>query len=249
MKIYKVLLVDDEERIRKGMKKLLEEVIGGYQVVAEAGNGKAGLEQLLVCQVDIIFSDIRMTEMDGIEFIKRVRNTLPQIPILVLSGYDEYEYMRQAMKSSVTDYILKPVDRVELAKSLELVKAMLETTNPNDNTNIDSELEDRDRRQIIRRIKEIVNKNIQKDISLQSIAAEVNYSYTHLSSLFKNETGQSFSDFMIKVRIDKAKQLLKETNMRIYEVGNMCGYTNSKYFMSIFKETVGVTPSEYRDLK
>lgn len=247
MTLYRVLLVDDEERIRKGIKKLLEEVIGGYTVVAEAGNGKKALECLLSCKVDLIFTDIRMPEMDGIELIRKVRQQLPQIPIFVLSGYDEYEYMREALKSNATDYILKPVDRVELAQSLHKLREVLDGANNKERSQTDEEAKDKDKRQVIRRVKEIVSENLHKEISLQSIAEKVNYSYTHLSALFKNETGQPFSDYLTKVRIEKAKQLLRETQLKIYEVGSLCGYHNPKYFMSIFKETVGITPSDYRD--
>lgn len=247
MTTFKVLIVDDEERIRKGMKKLLEVVIGGYQVVAEAANGKKALECLLTCQVDVIFTDIRMPEMDGMEFIRRVRNQLPSIPIFVLSGYDEYEYMRQALKHNVTDYILKPIDRVELAQSLSKLNEIIGSKNVHEDLNSECEKNEKDRRQVIRRVKEIISEKLHEDISLQSIADEVKYSYTHLSTLFKNETGQSFSEHLMKMRLEKAKQLLKDTNLKIYEVGTMCGYPNSKYFMSIFRETVGVTPTEFRN--
>lgn len=247
VEIYKVLLVDDEERIRKGFKKLLEEVIGGYQVIAEADNGQKAMECLLTCQVDLIFTDIRMPVMDGVEFIKKVRVKLPQIPIFVLSGYDEYEYMRHALKNNVIDYILKPIDRIELAQSLNRFKQMQGRDKDPESYELQKNGEEMDKRQIIRQIKEIIDQRLQQDISLMDIANEVKYSYTHLSTLFKKETGQAFSDYLIKARIEKAKQLLKETNFKIYEVGSLCGYPNSKYFMSVFKETVGMTPSEFRN--
>ena len=247
MSVLKVLIVDDEERIRQGMKKLLEAVIGGYQVVAEAVNGKKALECLLIHQVDFIITDIRMPEMDGMEFIRRVRNQLPHIPSFVLSGYDEYEYMRQALKSDVTDYILKPIDRVEFAQSLSKVNEIIGVRSTQENANSGKDKNDKDRRQVIRRVKEIISQKLHEDVSLQSLADEVKYSYNHLSALFKSETGQSFSDYLMRLRLEKAKQLLNETNLKIYEIGTMCGYPNSKYFMSIFKEAVGLTPSEFRD--
>ncbi len=249
MPAYKVLLVDDEERIRKGMKNLLESVIGEYQVVAEAANGKKAMECLLTCQVDLIITDIRMPEMDGMEFIRRVRNQLPHTPIFVLSGYDEYEYMRQALKSNVTDYILKPIDRVEFAQALSKVGEIIGNKNIEDNMGPHKDKSEKDRRQVIRRVKEIINEKLHEDISLQNLANEVKYSYNHLSALFKSETGQSFSDYLTSIRLEKAKQLLRDTNLKIYEIGTICGYPNSKYFMSIFKEEFGLTPSEFRDKK
>lgn len=244
---FRVLLVDDEERIRKGLKKLLEEVIGGYQVVAEADNGKKALECLLGTNVDLIFTDIRMPVMNGLEFIQKVRGQFPQLPIFVLSGYDEYEYMRKALKNNVMDYILKPIDRIELAQSLQVFRDEAEVVRESGRTGKKEQMQEKNIHYVIRRVKDMVGERLHEEISLHDIAEEVQYSYNHLSALFKSETGQTFSDYLMGVRMQKARQLLKDTSLKIYEVGSLCGYPNSKYFISIFKEVVGVTPSQYRE--
>ena len=216
-------------------------------MVAEADNGKRALDYLLCGNVDLIFTDIRMPVMDGMEFIQKARSQFPKIPIFVLSGYDEYEYMRKALKNNVMDYILKPIDRVELAQALQVFRTEAEGSRDCGSTEDVNEAQGKSTHHIVRRVKEIVGARLQEEVSLHDIAEEVQYSYTHLSALFKNETGQTFSDYLMSVRIQKAKQLLKETNLKIYEVGTLCGYPNSKYFMAIFKEMVGITPSQFRD--
>lgn len=241
----KVLVVDDEEKIIKGIKALLEEIIGGFQVVLEATNGKKALESLPFIKVDLMITDIRMPEMDGIELIKRVRKQFPDMPILVLSGYDEYEYMRQALRNNVTDYLLKPIDRIEFAETVGRLKLQLEGKKHMDEVKNIQEPEGK-KHFIINKVKELVAEKLHQDSSLQSIAEEVNYSYAHLSTLFKSETGQAFSDYLLETRMAKAKQMLKETNLKIYEIGSLCGYPNAKYFMSVFKEAAGITPSEFR---
>jgi two-component system response regulator YesN len=102
-------------------------------------------------------------------------------------------------------------------------------------------------RQIIRRIKEIITLRLEQDISLQYLADQVNLNHRYLSVLFKTETGVNLSDYVTQCRMEKAKGLLKHTQLKIQDISRLAGYPNAKYFMSVFKQVVGFTPTEYRD--
>src|SRR5690606_14366112 len=99
---------------------------------------------------------------------------------------------------------------------------------------------------VIRKVKELIHGNLHQDVSLQYVADHVNMNYQYLSVLFKSETNKNFSDYVKEARINKAKQLLKTTNLKIYEVSQLCGYASSKHFMTVFKQSVDITPTEYR---
>ncbi|GGH11967.1 response regulator [Paenibacillus segetis] len=92
----------------------------------------------------------------------------------------------------------------------------------------------------------IIMRDYAVDISLQSVATQINVNPSYLSRIFKQETGGNFINFLTKVRIDKAKYYLEAKNFKVYEVAEKVGYPNTTYFSKIFKKIVGVTPEEYR---
>jgi YesN/AraC family two-component response regulator len=244
--MHKVFLVEDEAIIRGGLKQLIEGVIGGYQVIGEAENGKAALEALKTVRPDLLITDIRMNEMNGLEMIKRLRAQYPDLYILILSGYADFEYAKQAIKFGISDYLLKPIDRVELMQALDSYKRKAAPKAEAAAAAAEDEETSRGR-QLIRRVKELIADRLDREISLQSVAEQVHLNHEYLSVLFKNETGQHFSDYVTLCRMNKAKQLLRDTNLKIYEVAALSGYVSAKHFMAVFKDAAGVTPTQYRD--
>jgi len=247
--MYRVLLVEDEKQIREGLRQLIENLIGGFKIVGEAANGKEGLELARIERPDIIITDIRMPVMNGIDMISGIRGQFSDIDIYILSGYEEFEYAKQALKYRVTDYLLKPISRIELAQTLKRYKENQQAKNLKEWCTEDGTTEgtSHNSRKIIREVKEYVQQHLDQNVTLQEVAEKVYLNAQYLSYLFKYETGQNYVDFVTEERMNKAKMLLKDTNLKIREVSVMCGYTHEKYFMSVFKQNVGVTPSQYRE--
>lgn len=102
-------------------------------------------------------------------------------------------------------------------------------------------------RKEIAAVVQYIKKNYSRDISLRAVAEEVNFSFNYLSQLFKDEVGESFSDFLIRVRMEKAKDLLRETPLKIYEIAKSVGYPDASYFCRLFKKVEDMNPNEYRD--
>lgn len=128
--MYTILVVDDEETIRKGIIQLISKN-EDYQVVGEAGDGEAALEQAVELMPDIIISDINMPKMDGLEFIQNLKNISTHGKIIIISGYDEFEFAQQALKLNVSDYILKPIEQEGLLAVLERVCKEIDENNKN----------------------------------------------------------------------------------------------------------------------
>lgn len=244
-----ILLVEDEVNLRTRFRKLLEEVIGGCRIVGEAANGLEALNWLKTQIVDVVITDIRMKDMNGIELLKRLREQYPSMPVVIVSGYGDFEYAKDAIKYEVTDYLLKPVDRVELNQVIEKLRKRLQPPVSTKGSSLADAAEpaDGEERQIIRKVKDIIASRLDQDISLQYLADQVHLNHRYLSALFKTESGQNLSDYVTTCRMDKAKHLLRTTQLKIQDIARSCGYPNSKYFMSVFKQVVGSTPSEYRD--
>lgn len=117
-----ILLVEDESTIRSGFRKVLEDVIGGVHVAGEASNGREALEWLKSHTTDAVFTDIRMKEMNGIDLIKRLKEQSPALPVVIISGYNDFVYAREAIRYEAVDYLLKPVETAELAQVVERLK-------------------------------------------------------------------------------------------------------------------------------
>lgn len=126
MNLYRIMLVDDEEEVRKSMIKKVDWEQLGFQVVGDAENGQDALEKIEVLEPDVVMTDIRMPYMDGLTLIEKIKPKYPALKFLIFSGFDDFEYAQQAIKLHVAEYILKPVNVEELTEILMKVKANLD---------------------------------------------------------------------------------------------------------------------------
>lgn len=104
----KILIIDDEYIMRQGIKHMLDWERQGFQIVGEAANGKEGLELLASLHPHIVLCDIVMPQMDGVDFSKVVQKIYPEIQIIILSSYDNFNYVKGALQNGAVDYVLKP---------------------------------------------------------------------------------------------------------------------------------------------
>ena len=126
MDLYRIILVDDEEEVRQSIIRKINWTEAGFQVVGDAENGEDAMEKVEALEPDLILTDIRMPYMDGLTLAEKVRQKYPSIKIVIFSGYDDFEYAKQAIKLNVTEYILKPVNVEELTAILKRIKSNLD---------------------------------------------------------------------------------------------------------------------------
>ncbi len=126
MSLYRIMLVDDEEEVRKAMIRKMDWEGLGFTVVGDAENGQDALEKLEQLEPDVVMTDIRMPYMDGLALTAYIREKYPSVRVLIFSGYDDFEYAQQAIKLNVTEYILKPVNGQELAEILNRIRVSLD---------------------------------------------------------------------------------------------------------------------------
>ena len=126
MGLYGIMLVDDEEEVRKAIIRKMDWEQLGFYVAGDAENGQDALEKVEILEPDVVMTDIRMPYMDGLTLAARIREKYPSTKILIFSGYDDFEYAKQAIKLGVTEYILKPVNGQELARILKKVRVSLD---------------------------------------------------------------------------------------------------------------------------
>jgi two-component system, response regulator YesN len=124
--MMKVLITDDEIQIRKGLRLKVDWEEEGFQIVEEASNGSEALEIIKKTEIDVVITDMRMPIMDGVELAMRCHAEFPHIKVIVLSGYSDFEYVKNSMKQGVKDYLLKPVAPDELVETLRKIRKEVE---------------------------------------------------------------------------------------------------------------------------
>jgi two-component system response regulator YesN len=364
--MIKVFLVEDETIIRQGIRNNIDWESHGLELVGEAEDGEYAYPMVLKSKPDILLTDVKMPFMDGLELSHLVRKALPRTKIIILSGYDEFEYAKEAIKIGISDYLLKPVTSSVLIDALkktaetireerehsrlleryfvnyekymkfpdradyngvdrklienflktgeidecglfieeyfeavgkenymslmlrqyitmdifycvrEFVKSINseEAENASEWTDLKrlakaienargtmdylkglftSALSIRDKNsgdrygQIIREAKDYIAENFSNsEFSLNRIAEYIGVSSSYFSSIFKQGTGQTLMEYLTKIRIDKACELLKCTNLRTAEIGEQVGYSDPHYFSTAFKKATGQSPKEFR---
>ncbi len=253
---YKLLVVDDEPIIRRGIRELVDLVQLNITEFQEAADGSEALKLLDHYKADIILADINMPNLDGLSFAKEVKRILPNTRIVIITGYDYFEYAREALRIHVDDYILKPVTRNEISQILKNLTDKLDRINKeeilqqavSELTRYPNEQPD-DNSTYMEKIIFNMEENCQNpDFDLMNLASMMNLSSGYLSRLFKNLFQKTFSEYLYDLRLERARLLLIGTNMKIYEITEKCGYSDPNYFSISFKKKFGCPPNKYREM-
>lgn len=239
MKKLRVLLVDDEIIIRRGFRQLFDWEAHDCEVVGEAADGMEALSQIDSLNPDIVIMDINIPIMNGLKVIQLSRMKHPETAFIIVSGYDDFAYCREALRLQITDYILKPVDYEEFGACIDNLKIALFQQKSAEETEGGEE-------RIINKIVRFVQNHLAEEISLSVLAEEFHFSTQYVSQLFKNEIGVNFLTYLTNIRMEKAKKLLLSTDLPIAEVSEQSGYSDYRVFTKVFKKSEGVTPSQYR---
>ena len=254
--MYKVLLVDDERIIREGIAKIIDWESCGFSLIGAARNGVEAFE--IICQErpEVVITDLKMPVLSGLKLIAKVKPELPETVFIVLSGYGEFELAREAMRYGVRHYLLKPCNESKISETLYEIRAELL-----DNRRKEQYFQEKQgakteainlitRNKVVNNIIKCVQDNLSDErLSLKYIAGEILYmNENYLSKLFIRETGEKFSHYLMRLRMEKAKELLDGSDDdRVYEVALKVGYGNNpQYFSYLFKRYTGFAPTEYK---
>lgn len=260
--MIKIVVVEDEVLVKKGLILTTDWQKYGCEVVGDASNGFEGIDVITRCKPDIVITDVRMPGLDGIRMIEDLKEAGIKPEFIIITGYSEFEYARQAIKLGVRDFLVKPIDDEDLDHALQnTCKAVREKHTIDKIQNkldditdsrvmlfkeylLDDVIGDED---YVARAVKYISQNYKRDITVKTVSDSLFISESYLSRLFKQKVGHTFGDYLTYYRIKKACELLKEPDGKIYEVANLIGYKDQRYFSIIFKKLVGVTPKEFRD--
>jgi YesN/AraC family two-component response regulator len=253
-----LLIADDESYIRQGLLTIDWKEIG-IKEVYEAANGLEVKRILEKKRIDIILCDIRMPGMTGLEIAEYVYRNAMNTKVILLTGFNDFEYAKAAISNQVLEYLLKPISTNELLSAVQL--AMEQIALSNYKSKIVAEYEEKVGsyttiqqithcfRNIDTQAYEIIKyiaESFEEEITLQKLSDQYYLSSVYLSRYIKKETGYSFVDILTCIRILNAIKLLEDGKYQIAMICDMTGFRDQRYFSQIFKRLIGCKPNEYR---
>ena len=229
--MYKVLIVEDEEIIRKGLVYTVDWSSMGCSVAGEARNGAEGEEAIRSLHPDIVIADITMPVKDGLEMI---RDTIEEYDYaaLILSGYSEFEYARTAMAGKKLEEKRRFRERkeeMERVLSMELLPGRREEDEENE---------------AVEKMLSYLEAHYPEKILMSDLERVCNYSVVILNRRFKSRTGMTFNEYLNRYRIQAAVVMLR-SGVPVHEAAAACGFSEYKYFNTVFRKYVGYSPREF----
>ncbi|MBC8062010.1 MAG: response regulator [Clostridiaceae bacterium] len=259
MRLIKILIVDDEYLERTLIKMGIDWKANGFEIIEEANSGEEALKIIKEVKPAIVFTDICMPFMDGLELCRNIKEKYSDIKIVIITGHRDFEYAQRAIGYGVNDFILKPINHDKILKICLNLKAeinekqsFLDEFNKMKDTLVGLDLvkstvKVSKTNEIVESAKLLIEENISScELSLKNIAARLYVNSSYLSRIFKHETGENFVDYIMKLRITKSIEYLKGTNLKAYEIGEKVGISDAHYFSICFKKYIGKSINEYK---
>ena len=237
--MYKAIIIDDEPWTILDIEQTFALKEMGFEIIGSFRSPLKALPAIMSKKPDLIITDIRMPGMTGLELIQKVRAQHLNCEFIIVSGYNDFAYAKEAIAYGVTGYCLKPLDPAETAACLERARTALNRRSvlPSDSAYIDDTFE---------RILNHMNTHFPEKLSLKSLAAAFDLNPNYCCTLFTKYLGKTFSQHLTELRITEAQSLLKTTAHSLEKIARMVGYNDYFYFSKVFKKHCSYSPKEYR---
>lgn len=248
----KLLVADDERWIRKGILKMIDTDGFGFEKVLEAGSLKEFEELFMEELPDIVVSDVRFPNGTSCELCQKLYNVSPGTRFIMLSGYDDFLYVKAALGYKAVDYLLKPVDKAVLNGTIcQAIEEWEQVRQSEKHLVRKEEASDegdslKNGEQIIRRVMSEIQRDCAQHFTLKEVCGKYHISEAYFSNLFTKTAGVGLMNYIMEIRVEKAKDLLLQTDKRINDIAMAVGYEDTRYFAKVFRKIAGESPSDYR---
>lgn len=238
----KVVIVDDEWIIREGIRKLFDWEKYGCELVGEAADGVETIAVVKEKIPDILIIDINIPIISGLQVIRLLKKNFRNLDVIVISGYDDFKYCQEALKLQVADYLLKPIDYEELGQLIRRLQIR----------RLGRKIENRGEAgedKLVYQIIGYLKGHISEEITLEILSQKFHVASSYISKKFKQETGMNYHDYLTRLRIDAAKELLLSSTCTVTEISEKVGFRDYRVFTKSFKGREGMTPKEFQSGK
>lgn len=250
--MYKVIVVEDETMVRRGIILTIDWAALDCVIAGEAANGEEGAELAVRLSPDIIVTDVKMPRMDGVEMITKLREQGCRAKFIILTAYSDFKYAQSALRLGVSDYLLKPLRDGDLEHAVGHIREQMEER-PAKGEETDAapvlrfHSDKKSKNKYVEAATQYIREHYREDITISTVASFLEISEGYLSRVFKKETDYTFTNYLAYYRMQMAMNLLKDCRVKVYEVADQVGYSDTAYFSAQFKKILGVSPSEYQD--
>lgn len=258
-----LMLVDDELLTLQMLERIIDWEELGISIAGKALSAEKALKIAKNERIDIMITDIVMPQTDGLELIREFRKNCKDTPIVILSSYNEFEYAQKAIEYHVNGYLLKPVDEIKLkqvmckiVEEIAFKRSYIENgiNNPPEEKEAYSleellsqkEISEEEKNEYISKIKRFIAEKYAHSITLDDISRHVALSKAYMCYLFKKIEQKRIWDYLIQIRMEKAKEYLQSSKFAVQDIAQMVGYENPNYFSRLFKKYCGEAPAYYR---
>jgi len=249
-KKYGFLIVEDENILRKNLlDKVLGSLGGSLKCLGEASDGEEALILSERLAPDILVTDLQMPILGGLKLIERLRSLDPGVKILIVTGFGEFEYARQAIQFGVSDFLLKPVetDLLEAALRRILLELEAEDKSTDDVFGLPVSHSHGNLKALADEIETFLSLNLTSEHSLDSISRRFRLNPPYLLKFYKRFKGLTPMRQLTLFRIVAAKHLLfRNDRLEIKQIANLVGYDDPLYFSRVFSRETGLSPSAYQ---
>lgn len=241
MTTWNLLIVDDEYLITESLSTMEEWESRHIRVIGTASSGREAIEWIEHHDVDIVITDIRMPDMDGMELLQHLFEHNPSVKVIVISGYEEFSYVHAALKYKAIGYVLKPIDTEEL---LALVDEAIAPVDKPKAEELPPATTYHDK--LIEEALTYIHQYMAEEITLKDTAQQLHLTPHYFGQVFKAGLNETFISYLTRVRMEKACEWLRNSELKLYEVGLRVGYRDPRYFTRTFRKYYGITPKQFR---
>lgn len=237
-----VMIVDDEHLERILITRSFDWQGEGFTIVAEAENGRDALALYTRLHPQLVVTDINMPFMDGLQLSQAIKEQDDSTEITIISGFNEFRYAQRAVNIGVNSFLLKPINPQELAQSARKSRKSIEARAAPSGVPPPATASP-----MINKVLLYINANFcDYTLSLKTVAANFYLNDCYLSRIFKQHTGANLTEYVTQKRMEKARLLLRETDLKSYEISEVVGINDPHYFAQCFKRQYGQSPTAFR---
>ncbi|HHY83660.1 MAG TPA: response regulator [Clostridiales bacterium] len=239
--MFTVVVVDDEYWALQGIINTFKWQRYGLKVIFNTCDPLEAWEKIQELKPDVVFTDIMMPNMTGLELAENIRNANIDCELVILTGYSEFEYAKQAISLRVFEYFLKPIDPNATDKLLSNLYEHLKRKNGINSENEFSFIENKQFQEMV----QYINQNYGEMLHITKLCKKFYIDVSYCNKLFHQYFKKTFTEYVTDIRMNKAKEFISK-GFSIKDVGGRVGYTDYNYFLKAFKKYYGVSPSEYK---